>query len=46
MGNTFYGDITEKALGKENAKQLNRQVVVTGRSKAVNEKIYYNVDML
>ena len=36
----------ESLTSKENAKQLNRQVVVTGRSKAVNEKIYYNVDMI
>lgn len=36
----------ESLTSKENAKQLNRQVIVTGRSKAVNEKIYYNVDMI
>ena len=36
----------EKLTSKENAKQLNRQVVVTNRSKAVNEKIYYNVDKI
>lgn len=36
----------EKLTSKENAKQLNRQVVVTKRSKAVNEKIYYNVDKI
>lgn len=35
-----------KLTSRENAKQLNRQVVVTNRSKAVNEKIYYNVDMI
>lgn len=28
------------------AKQLNRQVVVTNRNKTVNENIYYNVDMI
>lgn len=28
------------------AKQLSRQVVVTNRNKAVNENIYYNVDMI
>lgn len=28
------------------AKQLHRQVVVTNRNKAVNESIYYNVDMI
>lgn len=28
------------------AKQLQRQVVVTNRNKAVNESIYYNVDMI
>lgn len=36
----------EKLTSRENAKQLNRQVVVTNRSKAVNEKIYYNIDMI
>lgn len=36
----------EKLTSKENAKQLNRQVVVTNRSKAVNETIYYNVDKI
>ena len=36
----------ETLTSRENAKQLNRQVVVTNRSKAVNEKIYYNVDKI
>ena len=33
----------ETLCGREQAKQLHRQVVVTNRSKAVNENIYYNV---
>ncbi len=36
----------EALCGREQAKQLHRQVVVTNRSKAVNENIYYNVDMI
>lgn len=36
----------ETLCGKEQAKQLHRQVVVTNRGKAVNENIYYNVDMI
>lgn len=32
--------------GSSQAKQLQRQVVVTNRNKAVNESIYYNVDMI
>ena len=36
----------ETLCGREQAKQLHRQVVVTNRSKAVNENIYYNVDMI
>lgn len=36
----------EHLTSRENARQLNRQVVVTNRSKAINEKIYYNVDMI
>ena len=36
----------ERLTSRENARQLNRQVVVTNRSKAINENIYYNVDMI
>ena len=36
----------ETLTSRDNARQLNRQVVVTNRSKAVNEKIYYNVDKI
>lgn len=36
----------EGLAGKYEAKQLQRQVVVVDRIKAMNESIYYNVDML
>lgn len=36
----------EALCSKDQAKQLHRQVVVTNRNKAVNENIYYNVDMI
>lgn len=36
----------ETLCSKAEAKQLHRQVVVTNRNKAVNESIYYNVDMI
>lgn len=36
----------ETLCSKAQARQLHRQVVVTNRSKAVNENIYYNVDMI
>ena len=36
----------ETLCSREQAKQLHRQVVVTNRTKAVNENIYYNVDII
>lgn len=36
----------ESLCSKEQAKQLHRQVVVTNRTKAINESIYYNIDMI
>jgi len=36
----------ESLCSREDAKQLHRQVVVTNRTKAVNENIYYNVDRI
>lgn len=36
----------ETLCSKNDARQLHRQVVVTNRSKAVNENIYYNVDQI
>ena len=36
----------EGMVSKHQAKQLNRQVVITGRVKTMNESIYYNVDAL
>lgn len=36
----------EKLCSKRNARQLHRQVEVTGRAKTVNENIYYNVDQI
>lgn len=36
----------ETLCSKTEAKQLHRQVVVTNRNKAVNENIYYNVDVI
>lgn len=36
----------ESLCSKNEARQLHRQVVVTNRNKAVNENIYYNVDMI
>ncbi len=36
----------EKLTSSENAKKLQRQVYVIGRPKTLNEKIYYNVDVL
>ena len=34
----------EDLAGKPQAGELNRQVLITGRIKAMNESIYYNVD--
>jgi len=31
---------------RSQAKQLNRQVLITGRAKPINEKIYYNIDVI
>ena len=36
----------ESLASRNETKQLQRQVIVTNRAKAANEKIYYNVDML
>lgn len=36
----------ETLCSKNEARQLHRQVVVTNRTKAVNENIYYNVDQI
>ena len=36
----------EELCSKSQARQLHRQVVVTNRNKAINENIYYNVDMI
>ena len=36
----------ETLCSKKEARQLHRQVVVTNRTKAVNENIYYNVDQI
>lgn len=36
----------ESLVSKYEAKQLHRQVVISGRIKAMNESIYYNVDKL
>lgn len=36
----------ESLCSKREARQLHRQVVVTNRTKAVNENIYYNVDQI
>lgn len=36
----------ESLCSKAQARQLHRQVVVTNRTKAANENIYYNVDMI
>ena len=36
----------ESLASKYEAKHLHRQVLITGRIKAMNESIYYNVDML
>jgi len=36
----------EELVSKYDAKGMQRQVQVIGRSKAANEKIYYNVDMI
>lgn len=36
----------ETLCSKSEARQLHRQVVVTNRTKAVNENIYYNVDQI
>ena len=36
----------ETLCSKNEARQLHRQVVVMGRTKAVNENIYYNVDQI
>lgn len=36
----------EKLVSVYEAKQLQRQVVVTNRNKTINENIYYNIDMI
>ena len=36
----------ESLVSKHEGKQLQRQVVISGRVKAMNESIYYNVDKL
>ena len=36
----------EKLCSRRDARQLHRQVEVTGRAKTVNENIYYNVDQI
>ena len=36
----------ENLAGRPQAGELNRQVLITGRIKAMNESIYYNVDLL
>ena len=36
----------ESLVSKHDAKHLHRQVLISGRVKAMNESIYYNVDML
>lgn len=36
----------ETLCSKNEGRQLHRQVVVTNRNKAVNENIYYNVDVI
>lgn len=36
----------ETLCSKAQAKQLHRQVVVTNRNKAINESIYYNIDII
>ncbi len=36
----------EGFLSRHDAKKLQRQVYVSGRIKTINEKIYYNVDMI
>ena len=35
-----------KLASREQAKQLNRQVWITGRAKALNETVYYNIDAI
>lgn len=43
------GELIEKLetlCSRAQARQLHRQVVVTNRNKAVNENIYYNIDMI
>lgn len=36
----------EALVSKHEAKQLHRQVIITGRVKTMNESIYYNVDKI
>ncbi len=36
----------ESLVSVHQAKQLHRQVTITGRIKSVNERIFYNVDMI
>ena len=36
----------ESLVSNQEAKHLHRQVLITGRVKAINENIYYNVDLL
>lgn len=43
------GDLIKKLEGmvsKYEAKQLNRQVFITGRVKTMNESVYYNIDAI
>lgn len=43
------GELIEKVEGlvsKYEAKQLNRQVFITGRVKTMNESVYYNIDAI
>jgi len=36
----------EGLVSREEAKELQRQVLITGRVKTMNESVYYNVDMI
>jgi predicted DNA-binding transcriptional regulator YafY len=39
-------DKLAKLASREQAKQLNRQVWVSGRAKALNERVYYSIDAI
>jgi predicted DNA-binding transcriptional regulator YafY len=39
-------DKLSKLTSREQAKQLNRQVYVNGRAKALNETVYYSIDAI